>query len=143
MRANSHRHQPPSDGWGRITLGSHNFGLFRSSISQHSLVSFTLPFPPPPSCDPLLSDQTTTVNMMTTSRGKEMTTSSRDFKKKIVSPDVLLAVTKFMESHHPARSRPVDRARVEGHLIYVSKWFLKVDSSSLLRFPCSGENDVS
>lgn len=62
-----------------------------------------------------------------------------DFKKKVVCPDVLLAVTDFMASHRD-RVRPVDRARIAelGAFNLCSRMVFEDGFSSLLRFPCPG-----
>ena len=61
------------------------------------------------------------------------------FKEKIICPDVLLAVTKFMASHHPD-SKPVDRARIAdlGAFNLCFRMIFEDGFSSLLRFPCPG-----
>ncbi|KAH8423916.1 phosphotransferase family protein [Aspergillus melleus] len=61
------------------------------------------------------------------------------FKQKITSPDVLLAVTRFMASHRDW-ARPVDRARIAGlgafNLCF--RMVFEDGFSSLLRSPCPG-----
>ncbi|RJE21516.1 Phosphotransferase enzyme family [Aspergillus sclerotialis] len=62
-----------------------------------------------------------------------------DFKKKIVTPDVLLAVTNFMSSYRDG-VRPVDLARIAdvGGFNLCFRMVFEDGFSSLLRFPCPG-----
>lgn len=62
-----------------------------------------------------------------------------DFKKKVISHDVLLAVTNFMASYRDG-VRPVDRARIAdlGAFNLCFRMVFEDGFSSLLRFPCPG-----
>ena len=62
-----------------------------------------------------------------------------EFKKRIVTSDVLLAVTNFMASYRDG-VRPVDRARIAdvGAFNLCFRMVFEDGFSSLLRFPCPG-----